>query len=183
MFAIKAPYYRIYPDRQVQEKLNISQQLGFTLIEIMTAVVVGGILLAIALPNFTRMAQSNCLTVKANTFVNSLQFTRSEAIKRNSPVTLNASNSSDNANEWGSGWNIVDNAVSPPTLREVRPACEKTSIDETGTNSTSMTYRADGFIVAGGTFAICDDRTGEKGKLITISATGRPSIAGGHVCP
>ena len=165
----------------MQEKFNITQQLGFTLIEIMTAIAIGGILMAIALPSFTNMTQNSCLTVKANSFVNSLQFARSEAIKQNSPITLNALNAGDNTNEWGTGWRIVDNAATD--IRLVELECGSTTLNETTTNDTSITYTSDGFIDAVGTFEICDNRVNESGKLITISATGRPGMTSIYACP
>ena len=48
----------------------------------------------------------------------------------------------------------------------------------TGSAST-VTYQRTGFISGGVTltFDICDDRTGETGRRVTILSTGRPSIA------
>ncbi len=164
----------------MHEKLKVTQQFGFTLVEIMTVVIIGGILMAIALPNFDAMTKNNCMTVKNNRFVNSLQFARSEATKRNASVTLNASNAGDATNEWGTGWTIVDNTAAVIKLIELD--CGTTTINETA-NVSSLTYDADGFIEATGTFEVCDDRTNETGKLITISFTGRPGTNGDYACP
>lgn len=165
----------------MQEKINITQQPGFTLIEIMITIIIGGVLMAIALPNFTNMSRNSCLTVKANSFVNSLQFARSEAIKQNSPITLNASNAGDNTNEWGTGWRIVDSTA--VDIRLVDLDCGTTTLNETMTNDTSITYTSDGFIDAVGRFEICDERVNEWGKLIMISATGRPGMTSAYACP
>jgi type IV fimbrial biogenesis protein FimT len=61
---------------------------GFTLLELMTTILVGSVLLAIAVPSFKQMTASNRLTTQANEFVAALNLSRSEAIKRNTGVTL-----------------------------------------------------------------------------------------------
>ena len=154
------------------QQLKITQQFGFTLLELMIVLVIAGILMAVAFPSFSTLTRNNCLTIKANSFVNSLQYARSEAIKRNAPITLNASNGSVSTNEWGTGWAIVDGAGS--NLKLIQLDCATTTVNETG-DDTRFTYQGDGFIDSAGTFEICDDRDNERGKQITISATGRPS--------
>lgn len=168
---------------------------GFTLIELMIGIAIGGILLAIAIPSFSDLQKNNCLTTNANNLVTSLQTARSVAIKHNSDVTLTASNAGVSTNEWGTGWTITINEDrngngnldtgedydgdgtldASASVRVITLGCSLTTIDETG-NNTTFTYGSDGFIDAGGTFNICDDRTGETGRQLTILSTGRPSI-------
>lgn len=154
-----------------------NKQRGFTILELMVVIAVAGILAAFALPNFDIMMKNNCLVTKTNTLISSLQFTRSEAVKRNSPVSMTAFNAGDATNEWGSGWNIVDNATTN-TIRVVQVECAATTADDTSTpNKTTITYAGDGFIQNAGTIQLCDDRTGETGRLISVSVTGRPGVA------
>ncbi len=181
--------------------LKSNFQSGFTLIELMIGIAIGGVLLAIAIPSFSDLQKNNCLTASTNSFVTSLQLARSVAVKRNTDVTLTATDSSDNTNEWGSGWTITidedrnsNNTLdtgedydgngaldSAASVRVVTLGCSLTTIDETG-DDTAFTYGSDGFIDSGGTFNICDDRTGETGRQLDISATGRPSINSGFTC-
>lgn len=56
---------------------------GFTIIEIMVGVVVLGIVLSVAVPNFTRFIQTNNLIAEANSMLSGLNLARSEAIKQN----------------------------------------------------------------------------------------------------
>lgn len=88
---------------------------GFTIIELMMTIVIGGILLAIAIPSFTNMSKNNCLTTKANSMVSALQLARSSAITLHADVTagglcrMDANNDGiadgacSNTNEFGGG--------------------------------------------------------------------------------
>ena len=54
--------------------------------------------------------------------------------------------------------------------------------NDTTANDTIFIYEPDGFIDSAGTFSICDDRTGETGRQISISITGRPSTNSEFTC-
>ncbi len=69
------------------------QARGFTLIELMVTLTVAAILLAIAVPSFTYLTVSSKLTTTANDLVAALNVARSEAIKRNTVVNVNADGS------------------------------------------------------------------------------------------
>ena len=64
---------------------------GFTMVELLTALAVLAVLLALAVPNFNDASLSARLNGFANSLVASAQVARSEAIKRNSNITLCAS--------------------------------------------------------------------------------------------
>ncbi|WP_305804944.1 GspH/FimT family pseudopilin [Stenotrophomonas sp. YIM B06876] len=58
------------------------------MIELVVTVAVLAILVAMAVPSFTSLINSNRLTSQANDLVASLQLARSEAVRRNRSVTL-----------------------------------------------------------------------------------------------
>jgi len=174
---------------------------GFTLIELMVAIAVLGVLLSMALPSYQGMLKNNCLTTNTNTLVTSFQQARSEAIKRRTKVEIRALSSDDTANEWGGGWNINVNEDangngtldagedfdgngtldSAALFRAVRPTCANTTIDNQ-TNSSSYFYRGNGFINRPATFNVCDDRKAERGRQISINAVGRPNTNSSFEC-
>jgi type IV fimbrial biogenesis protein FimT len=181
----------------------MNRQSGFTMLELLTAVAVAAVLLVVALPNYQQMIKNNCLTTDANSLVTSLQQARSEAVKRSTTTTLTATNAADSSNEWGLGWKITidedrngngtldagedydgDGALSNSALvREVGLTCTKTTVDEPA-DTTSITYDSSGFPSTSAKFNVCDDRTGETGRQVSISFTGRPSTESNYTgCP
>lgn len=164
----------------------MNRDRGFTIIELLTAVTIGGVLLAVAMPSYTNMVRNNCMTTTANSLVGSLQLARSEAIKRHKSVTVTAANGGDNANEWGTGWTVWQDADADGTMdagEEIRVTsltCQQPAngennqtADETA-DRTSFTYAATGFVDNSGDIQICHAKTtAERGREITIGKTGR----------
>jgi type IV fimbrial biogenesis protein FimT len=95
-------------------------QLGFTLIEIMVAIAILGILAAIALPSFTSTIRRFRTDSIRDDITASLRFARSEAIRTGSPITVRRIPASATctantaiAGTWDCGWQVLDstNAV------------------------------------------------------------------------
>ncbi len=86
--------------------MKSQRQTGFTIVELLITLFVASILLAIAVPSYQTLIRNNRLTSQINTFVTSLQYARTEAIRRNAMVSIGAQNAANNANEWGPGWRV-----------------------------------------------------------------------------
>ena len=78
---------------------------GFTLVELMIAIAVLAILLAIALPSFQQSLRSNRVATATNEMVASLALARSEALrnKRGGGVCASSNGTACGAN-WNDGW-------------------------------------------------------------------------------
>ena len=76
---------------------------GFTLVEMMVVIGIVAILAAIAAPNMGAMIKRQRIKTAAFDVFASLNFARSEAIKRNTTVTLTPV-----ASDWAKGWQITD---------------------------------------------------------------------------
>ena len=61
---------------------------GFTIMELLVAVVIGGVLVAIGMPQLNVFIQDNARTACINSMVSSLSFARSQAVTRNQQVSL-----------------------------------------------------------------------------------------------
>jgi type IV fimbrial biogenesis protein FimT len=143
---------------------------GFTLFELLVTLAVVAIVTTLAIPSFRQTIMNNRLTTQANEFITDLNIARSEAVKQGNTITI----TSNNGNNWAAGWAMTDSGGT--TLRVHSTLDGTTTL--TGSAGT-ITYLRTGFIGGGATltFDICDDRTGETGRRITILSTGRPSIA------
>lgn len=88
-----------------------SSASGFTILELMVAVAIFGILLGVGVPSFTTMIRNNRLVDQTNALVSSLNAARSAAYTRGSPVTICAANAGQTncagaLDSWDNGWII-----------------------------------------------------------------------------
>lgn len=150
-----------------------SGQRGFTIVELMVVVAVMAVLAVIAIPSFNSVALSSKLNAIANNFVASAQLARSEAIKRNMPVTLCASsNGTACGGTWTQGWIILaggdvlhaQGAVSKGFQLSGAPA--SIQFQPSGVGATAANLTACRF----------EPEPGSQTRTITVSATGRPGV-------
>lgn len=151
---------------------------GFTLIELIVTLAIAALLLTMGIPSLNNLLQNNRLITQANQFVSTINFARSEAIKRSAAINVTATNGGNAANEWGPGWRV---AVGATTLRFI-PALDGSSTLNSNNNRTNFQYSGNGRVDVGDTLTLCDNRTGETGRLLTISPTGRVSTTD-TACP
>ena len=148
---------------------------GFTLIESMIAITVMLVLMAVAVPSFRDASHRSQLRSAANDLVTSAHFARSEAIKRNAPVTMCTSSDGVNcaaSSGWEQGW-IIRTDV---TLRRQSAAPTNVRITISGINN--LTFQPTGVDATSAVFTVCRTPAGAgaEQRLVTIDATGRPSV-------
>ena len=95
----------------VQKLCSKTSISGFTLVELMVAVAVAAVLLAIAAPNFSEMLKQNRVQSQVRELYSQLAYARSEAMARGVRVTICHSNDESSCSgTWSNGWIIcVDN--------------------------------------------------------------------------
>jgi type IV fimbrial biogenesis protein FimT len=76
---------------------------GFTLVELLVVLTVLGIMLGIAVPSFKNFIASQRVKSASYELSTSMLLARSEAIKRNTTVTITPVTTGD----WTSGWNVT----------------------------------------------------------------------------
>ena len=80
---------------------QISQ--GFTLLELLVVIMVSLILVGIGTPTFTYLIQSNRAITQSTRWQSTIQYARSEAMKRGKDIYIV---SASNSNNWSDGWYV-----------------------------------------------------------------------------
>lgn len=149
---------------------------GFTLIELMVTIAVMAILLGIAVPSFNEAMLSSKLASYANSLSSSAVLARSEAIKRNTPVTLcvSSSGAACGTGSWEQGWVVLSGAVvlhRQEALPSGLKVIEAAAIDQ-------VVFRPTGLGATSASFKVCraTPSAGSQERVVTINANGRTDV-------
>ena len=156
-------------------------QRGVTLIEMMLAITIMGIILVLVAPNYKIFIMNNEQVAAMNEFTGFLNFARSEAIKRGSVVTICQSDggSSCNGTSWNDGWLVFpdddgsnDRNGSEAVLKARMSMASGFTMTSNGGNRVEFNSRGftPGFAA---TFTFCDRRGATGAKASILSITGR----------
>lgn len=167
-----------------------ARQRGFTLGELLTAAAVVGVSLSLAVPSFTSAIGNNRRALAVNELVATLHRARSEAITRNTQITVcpsRAGSTCDGAH-WNEGWIYFadpdhDRQVGPgEVVLGAGPALADFRIDS-DEFTAFLAYRASGRALADagggntGAFTFCHGPGGEAARLVLVDALGEPRLA------
>lgn len=165
------------------KKDAMKSKSGFTLIELMITLAVAAILLTIGIPSFRDIIKNNRLVSYTNEFVAGSQLSRSEAVKRRRYGYICASanlTSCSNSTNWATGWIVWvdDNADSTPQTTELLRVGAALDATLTFVSNGATQFRFDPMGISGAvaTLTLCDDRTGETGRIIRVTNAGRVAI-------
>lgn len=162
-----------------KEKFTNSQ--GFTLLELMVIVAIAGIIMVVGIPSFNQSISNSRLTTNIHQLVSALNLARSEAVKRNSTVSVKKSGS-----EWESGWTVFSDfdgdgvQEAGDTLLRTYDALPN-NYTLRGTYTNFITFKASG-ISASGSFVLCENSDSNNipeattSRVINISSVGRVGI-------
>lgn len=197
---IKTPFICLFVGRSAPP---ISpRQTGFTLIELMTVVVILGIILAFAMPAMNDLVQRNRMVSQTNDLITDLKLTRTTALTTGMPATICASaDGEDCGGNWNDGWivfydcdgdGVLDDGTNVcPNINGLNQIPEQLIKVQSGTNdSTTVTeiqnsgtgnkvrFNSVGLLLsatADHILRVCADGL-EDGRRITITQAGRAAI-------
>jgi type IV fimbrial biogenesis protein FimT len=150
---------------------------GFTLVELMITIAIAAIFASLAAPGFRQLIASQRIRTASFDFVSALGYARSEAVKRNTTVTLRAGASADGA--WNTGWRVVDPSNTAVILRSWN-AGSNLALTEKASNQTTVQFGLDGRMPAGSTqpklqIEPSSAISGVTARCVQVDLTGRPS--------
>lgn len=141
---------------------------GFTLVELMIVVIVVAILAAIGLPSFRSLIASQKVKTMASRLQVALLTTRSEALKRNTNVTLAPTV----AGQWNGGWHVIN----PADGKDVSAYAADTSVTITG--PASVIYQGSGRVSAAAAASFKFSASGTSDiRCVFVDLSGVPSVA------
>lgn len=170
-------------NRPLLANASQSMMIGFTLIEVMMTITILGILLTIALPAFYNFIIDQRLKNASFELNSSLQYARSEAVKRMQSVSIRPV-----GGNWANGYSITypDDSDADSNDEVLKNVGAQEGIAITG--PTIVTFKGNGRTSAGGnsSFELSPSpmRSGVSSRCVDLDASGLPnnSIKEGTSC-
>ncbi len=150
---------------------SVQRQAGLTLIELMVAVLIVSILMAVGANSYSRWTQNQQVRVAAESILNAMQLARAEAVKRNGSVRLVMGDLS--------SWSIIE--ATGGAILQTRTSAEgsnNATVTATPGGATTVTFSSLGRVTTNsdGSAALSqvdiDNPSGDRPLRITVSAGG-----------
>lgn len=151
--------------------MNKSQ--GFTIIELMVAIAVAGVLLSVAVPSFQNIARNNAVRAATNDLIATINLARQQSMSMRSEVSITPATGG-----WSNGWNIdfAEDAAGEDATYSGRDGVSVTSA------ATELAFRARGGMEtgAGSTFTIEHASSSTLCRQVTVNFFGKTTL---EPCP
>lgn len=161
---------------------------GFTLIELVVTMVVLAVLVAAAVPSFTRLLLNAHRSTVLSELTAALNLARAEALGRGLPVVVCRSSNATTcgSGSWEQGWLVfINNDNDSPAVvdageeilkvrQESQPAY---SLVPDNNYLNFITYRADGSVNNFGRITYCDRRGVAEARALLINRAGRVRLS------
>jgi type IV fimbrial biogenesis protein FimT len=145
---------------------------GLTFIELLVAMVVLALVVAVAIPNLSNALLGARLSAYASSLLANLQVARSEAIKRNTNVTVCASANGTtcaSSGSWEQGWIVLAGTT---VLRHQDALPSGYRVIQAG-SLASLTFPPTVVGATAASFNVCrSSPLGKQERAVTLSATG-----------
>jgi type IV fimbrial biogenesis protein FimT len=153
---------------------------GFTLIELLVGLLVASILTGMAIPAFNSFVLNDRDTTQINSLVYSLNYARSDAVRRNSSFGVEVCPSSNltscTASPWSGGWIVLDldPADLTPVLQAIPAFAGSNTVNASGTGAAGVVFNSTGAMQGNATLAItvCDTRGANYARDVEVTPIG-----------
>lgn len=162
---------------------------GFTLIELMVTIAVLAIIAAIAAPAMQSLIAANRLSAASTEVVTALQLARTEATRRNAPVTVCASDDGlacAAKTDWRR-WIVTGRDNVSGNVEQIRDFAVSGKVEVVGP-AAGIRFRPSGLLAAQGVLTVCTPAKAlaENQRVVTMMVGGSVATTkknGGGVCP
>lgn len=169
---------------------------GYSIIELMTVVLIVAITVTFGLPSFLESLRNNRVTGRTNELVASAALARSEAIKRaaNARLCVSSDGATCTGSDWDDGWLVIadfdrDGSYETPSeiLRVVGPNADvETTATRSGVAVSELEFNNRGFLLNAGApetvqrvvaVSAKSCPVGDRAsRALTVAVTGRISV-------
>lgn len=144
----------------------MTRQQGFTFVELVVTLIVLSIAVSYAIPAYRSLSADSALRSTNMNLIAAINEARGLSLSKRVDVTLSATD----AASWSNGWTLTDGT----DTRSWLVGSTKNTVTTDDPAIKSITFQANGFISTTAViFTICDDRTGEKGRTLTLQKNGK----------
>lgn len=179
------------PSDRLAEPSALTRSGGFTLVELIVSVTVLGILVGLAVPQFTDFLRNSRRATVLNELVGSLTLARVEAIRRGTIISMcktadGTACLSGSSDTWAAGWLIFVNSDgdNPPildvgeTVLRVRTETNAPyQLRPSAGVAHFISFNADGSVASGGVFTYCDARGVARARAAVLNTVGRVRLS------
>src|SRR3989339_184377 len=154
-------------------EVNRCQQFGYSMVELLTVMTLGAILMSLAVPAMTGMLNTQKVRSMGTTFLASLHLARNEAIKRNARVVLCKSTDGTacvTSGGWEQGWIVFHDSNNNAAINTGEDLILTQGAVAQGLHLTGNTQVAN---------YVSYSASGSDIKKIILSATGRARLQTG----
>lgn len=165
------------------------RQGGFSLIELLVAMTIMAVLLAIAIPSYNSLILNTTAGQYAGSVADSALLARGEAIRRNAAVTVcvSADAASCTTGGWEQGWIVsckttdqvnCDSAGASTLVMQIQGAAKSGWKITEASGLSQLNFDPSGTGATSASMTVCraTPTVGPQQRQVRVSATGRPSV-------
>ena len=159
---------------------------GFTVLEMLVAIAIIGILTVIALPSVGNMVTRIRMDGKINAVTSALNFARSEAVKRGQTVAVcpGTTATCGTGINWSSGWVVSLPGTTAQLLQKVDPYASSDALTSTATAAPKYPqFTPVGYTFFNGTLTLHDANNTPSLYRCIVFNTGTWTTVTGSTCP